>query len=108
MTRESVTLNYYRHVAWQRSELKITLRERAISGNKVGSNPTLPFFLNKSMKMLGKEPMKDNYHRDLHNAVTQGTMSPEDYSRKMEKHNREAILKMLRQRMKLLKKAPKT
>jgi hypothetical protein len=47
--------------------------------------------------------MKDNYHRDLHNLLTSGKISSDEYSRKIEKHNREAMRVMLRKNMKSLK-----
>lgn len=47
--------------------------------------------------------MKSNYHRELHHALTTGKMSPEDYTKKMNKFNRESMRKMLRQNMKSLK-----
>lgn len=44
--------------------------------------------------------MKDNYHRDLHHALTQGDITPEDYHKKIEKFNRESMRKALRQGIK--------
>ena len=44
--------------------------------------------------------MKDNYHRDLHHALTQSSITPEQYHAKIEKFNRESIRKALRQNLK--------
>jgi len=43
--------------------------------------------------------LKDNKHRDLHHLLTTGKISPEEYSRKMESHNRQAMKKMLQQNL---------
>ncbi len=47
--------------------------------------------INKSM-----ESLKDNHHRKLHHLLTTGKISPEEYTRKIEYHNRIALKKMLR------------
>jgi hypothetical protein len=39
--------------------------------------------------------MKGNTHRDLHHALTSGKISPEEYSKKIERFNRDSMRKMM-------------
>ena len=48
---------------------------------------------------LRESMLKNNKHRDLHNALTDGRMSPEDYDKAIKKHERESMRAMLRQNM---------
>lgn len=45
--------------------------------------------------------LKGNKHRDLHNALTDGRISPEEYDKKIKAHERESMRVMLRQNMAL-------
>ncbi len=45
------------------------------------------------------EGLKDNYHRTLHHKLTSGEISPEEYSRKIEKFNRESMRRMIRKNL---------
>ena len=47
--------------------------------------------------------MKDNYHRELHHQLTTGKITSDEYTRKIEKHNRQALRVMIRNNMKSLK-----
>lgn len=46
------------------------------------------------------DKLKNNHHRELHHKLTTGEMDPEDYHRKVEKFNREALRKMIRDNLK--------
>jgi hypothetical protein len=52
--------------------------------------------------------MKDNYHRELHHQLTSGKITSAEYTRKVERHNRQAMRVMIRQNMKSLKTTKET
>jgi len=48
--------------------------------------------------------LKDNHHRDLWNALTDGRITPEEYHKRIEAHNAKSIHVMLKKNLSQLRK----